>query len=84
MSDKLKNKLSMLDLKVNRTGYSVSSNVYFTLESMKPVSKDDAYAVQLEKSSYHPLGYGFYGYKTKYDPILMRHITTWHCQGSCD
>lgn len=84
MVNEIKNKFGVLNLDVKRTGYSVSSNVYFTLETMHPITESDARLIQEKASSFHPLGYGFYSYKTKYDPILMRHTTTWHCQGSCD
>ena len=49
--------------------------MYFSFDG--ELTESEAMNIQ-GQYGYHPMGYGFYGYKVEND------VTTWHCQRSCD
>tara|TARA_Y100000593_G_C4159222_1_gene261140 strand:- start:297 stop:503 length:207 start_codon:yes stop_codon:yes gene_type:complete len=56
-------------------GNGVGDSMYFSFDG--ELTESEAMNIQ-GQYGYHPMGYGFYGYKVEND------VTTWHCQRSCD
>lgn len=55
---------------------------YFEIITDNPLQRDEAAELQI-KASYHPGGYGFYGFKTEQLPD-GKWKNTWNCSNNCD
>jgi len=66
----------------SQIGNGTGGQIFFKIESDKPVKKSEAIESQCELG-YNHVGYGFYCFDCK-EVSDKLFVATWHCYASCD